>query len=221
MVDGSGRCWRVDATVAFFQPLKEICNKSAGVVQRKALEARFSRKRWWKGAEREEVAFLAEMDVFPCRRGVFVCKRVPPTRRERAFACKRGPPTWRGRAFAGETGGGLTAAREEWWKVGAWREWLECLVQQDSLFKSTNASEDSREGEKRSGVRSACHVLALSYQSPATAGRALGRRIVTAKPPAAGSVAEVSPPQVSMAVRTIASPKPLPPVSRLRERSGR
>jgi len=44
---------------------------------------------------------------------------------------------------------------------------------------------------------------------------------LTEKPPPSGSVALVSPPQASMAVRTMARPSPLPPVSRLRERSMR
>lgn len=48
-----------------------------------------------------------------------------------------------------------------------------------------------------------------------------GSVIFTENPPLSGSEALVSPPQAWMAVRTMARPRPLPPVSRLRERSMR
>ena len=49
----------------------------------------------------------------------------------------------------------------------------------------------------------------------------LGRLRMTENPPFAGNSATEVPPQASMAERTMASPSPLPPVSRLRERSSR
>ena len=54
-----------------------------------------------------------------------------------------------------------------------------------------------------------------------TGGALTGRDRVTANPPPAGREALAAPPQASMELRTMARPRPLPPVSRLRERSGR
>ena len=55
----------------------------------------------------------------------------------------------------------------------------------------------------------------------ASSKRFLLRRIVTTKPPAGGSETTFWPPHASTAAYTIASPRPLPPVSPLRDRSGR
>ena len=70
--------------------------------------------------------------------------------------------------------------------------------------------------------------LMLGSQARLRAGRsaevsqgAFRSRSFTEKPPACGRDAEAFPPQASIAVRTIARPRPVPPVSLLRDRSGR
>lgn len=87
------------------------------------------------------------------------------------------------------------------------------------LFRSFFDFFQTGGNERCSGNRNT--MIPVVQESGVEAGLRPGSESVTHRPPPGGRAAETEPPQLSMAVLTMARPRPLPPVSRLRERSRR